>query len=217
MTSKSYQTHYEMSKIFVYVAAIIGYGGKIPKSETNSGNKNEARMNTNLKDKKQKYFNCLTFGNNMSIKKIICMSLVCFMALAALTLTTGCQEISASNRSVNIAADEWHFIVVGDSRGGDVGVNSKILTEIAAEIVKVEPDFVMFPGDLVTGSRDSGKLRDQLTKWRGIMQPVYDAGIAMYNVRGNHDLGSRKDSSGFDVWNEVFSGSVQLVTVTIQG
>ena len=142
----------------------------------------------------------------MNIRKIIGVSLACLVMLATVTLTTGCQE----SRAFNGATDKWHFIVVGDSRGGDVGVNSEIFTEIAAEIVRVNPDFVMLPGDLVTGSKDSKKLRAQFIKWRSIMQPVYDAQIPVYSVRGNHDLGSKKDSSGTDAWNEVFSGAYAL-------
>jgi hypothetical protein len=104
-------------------------------------------------------------------------------------------------------ADPWTFISVGDSRGSDNGVNSLILGELATEIVNQSADLVVFPGDLVTGGVNQTALEGQLLYWRGIMQPVYDAGIGVYPVRGNHDLGS---PAGVTAWNNVFSGDYAL-------
>lgn len=128
------------------------------------------------------------------------------MLLGTLTITTGCQ----SAKVAAVDSEKWHFIVVGDSRGSDNGVNTKILSEVSAQIVSVDPDFVLFPGDLVNGNKDSEKLHSQLTTWQTTMQPVYDAKIAVFPVRGNHDLGSKKDSSGLNVWNKIFSGPYSL-------
>ena len=104
-------------------------------------------------------------------------------------------------------ADPWRFIATGDSRGSDNGVNTAILSELATEIVNQGPNLVIFPGDLVTGGVDQATLESQLLNWRGIMQPVYDAGIGVYPVRGNHDLGS---PAGVTAWNNVFSGPYAL-------
>ena len=98
----------------------------------------------------------------------------------------------------------WQFVVVGDSRGNHNGVNTPILSEIAAEIVARDADFVLFPGDLVTGSTSQIALRSQLTNWVNTMQPVYDAGVDVYPCRGNHDTGSKT------VWDEIFSGTYAL-------
>lgn len=98
---------------------------------------------------------------------------------------------------------KWSFIIVGDSRGGENGVNVPILREIASEIVRQKAEFVVFPGDLVNGGVNQSRLKEQLLNWRDVMQPVYDAGIGVYPVRGNHDLGSPK---GTDAWESVFSG-----------
>jgi hypothetical protein len=103
-----------------------------------------------------------------------------------------------------LAQDRVSFIATGDSRGGDNGVNSQILGEIAQAIVAEDVDFVIFAGDLVSGSSDSAMLAGELLYWRTIMQPVYDAGIAVYPCRGNHDAGN------VGAWNEVFSGSYAL-------
>lgn len=102
------------------------------------------------------------------------------------------------------ASDQVTFVATGDSRGSDNGVNSTILAEIAQAIVAEQVDFVLFAGDLVSGSSDSAVLANQLLYWRSIMQPVYDAGIAVYPCRGNHDAGNR------GAWDEVFSGSYAL-------
>ena len=46
------------------------------------------------------------------------------------------------------------IVVTGDSRGSDNGINAAILGEMATEIASLDVDFVLFPGDLVTGSSD---------------------------------------------------------------
>ncbi|MCF7954493.1 MAG: metallophosphoesterase [Phycisphaerae bacterium] len=134
------------------------------------------------------------------MKKMKIRSLICIVLLASIALITGCQ----TEKTADAGYGKWHFVVVGDSRGSDTGVNTEILSEVAAELVGNDPDFVLFPGDLVNGSGDSEKHRAQLTKWREIMQPVYDAKINVYAVRGNHDKGPRE--GGLDIWNDIFSG-----------
>jgi hypothetical protein len=103
----------------------------------------------------------------------------------------------------------WKFVVTGDSRddGSGDGVNDEILGEIANAIIKENADLVVFPGDLVYGYCNQTTLRTQLIKWLDTMQPVYDAGIAVYPVRGNHDVGV---PAGVTAWNNVFSGSYAL-------
>ena len=109
--------------------------------------------------------------------------------------------------STSFAGTPWKFVVVADSRdnGADInGVNTVMLSEIATEIVNQGVDFVMFPGDLVNGYTDAATLEHQFTVWRDTMQPVYDANIGVYPVRGNHDVGSTA------AWNNVFSGSYAM-------
>ena len=64
--------------------------------------------------------------------------------------------------------------------------------------------FYLFPGDLVNGSSDPTTFENQLTVWRNTMQPVYDASISIYPVRGNHE------DYSLAAWNNVFSGSYAL-------
>ena len=95
----------------------------------------------------------------------------------------------------------WRIIATGDSRGSNNGVNTAILTEIMTQILAEQPDLVLFSGDLVTGSTNSDVLISQLTNWRTIMQPVYDAGIQVLAVRGNHE-----NQGNVSAWNAVFTG-----------
>ncbi len=106
-----------------------------------------------------------------------------------------------------IADSAWKFVVVGDSRGSDNGVNTTILSEIATEIMNQGAEFVLFPGDLVYGYNSQTALQSQLLNWRNTMAPVYDAGISVYAIRGNHDRGI---PAGVTAWNNVFSGAYSM-------
>ena len=114
----------------------------------------------------------------------------CLTTLLILTLIsfTGCTTVPVTQGTDH----SWRFIVTGDSRsnGEYNGVNVPILTEIANEIVKSNVDFALFTGDLVVGYSDQEKIQSQLKTWRDVMQPVYNAGIGVYPIRGNHDTGS---------------------------
>jgi hypothetical protein len=82
------------------------------------------------------------------------------------------------------SAGTWKFLIYGDSRaarGG--GVNAEILAELAAATVAEKPDLVLFTGDLA-GIGSPAHYAD----WRSAMQPVYDAGIPVLPVAGNHDV-----------------------------
>ena len=100
--------------------------------------------------------------------------------------------------SVSFAEPSWKFIVTSDSQGRDDGLNALILGEIASEIVKHDVDLVLFSGDLVYGNDEN--LEGRLTWWREVMEPVYDANIAVYPCRGNHDSSGSKS-----IWQKVFS------------
>ncbi len=105
------------------------------------------------------------------------------------------------------AEPRWKFIVTGDSRDGDNGVNTTILGELAAEVVKRQVDLVLLSGDLVNGYVDQTALESQFNTWRNTMQPVYDAGIGVYVVRGNHDVGK---PAGVTAWNNVFKDEFSM-------
>lgn len=92
--------------------------------------------------------------------------------------------------SASFAEQPWRFIVLCDSRGSDNGINERILGELVIEIKRQGVDFVLFPGDLVSGYSSTGpsQFEAQLNQWVDLMKPVYDAGIGVYVGRGNHEL-----------------------------
>ena len=92
------------------------------------------------------------------------------------------------------SADSWKFIVTGDGRSGKNrpedknGVNALIMGELSKAMVAENPKFVLFSGDLVAGPKTDEEMESQLDTWLEIMKPVYDAGIKVYNIRGNHEM-----------------------------
>jgi len=88
----------------------------------------------------------------------------------------------------------WKFIVTCDSRGSDNGIEAIILGELVNEILDQDVDFVLFPGDLVSGYAYIGPagFEAELKAWVQMMLPVYKAGIGVYVSRGNHEV--------MDVW-----------------
>ena len=88
----------------------------------------------------------------------------------------------------------WKFIVTCDSRGSENGIEAIILGELVNEILDQDVDFVLFPGDLVSGYAYIGPagFEAELRAWVQMMLPVYKAGIDVYVSRGNHEV--------MDVW-----------------
>jgi hypothetical protein len=123
------------------------------------------------------------------VKKLIALGLMATFVLSPPAL---CQ------------AGPVRFMVVGDSRGSDNGVNTAILGEIVQAAIDEAVDFLLFTGDLVSGSSDPITLESQLITWQNTMQPLYDAGTGVYPCRGNHDTGSKA------AWDSVFSGAYAL-------
>ncbi len=93
-----------------------------------------------------------------------------------------------------LAQKPWKFIVTCDSRGSTNGIQQTVLSELVTEILSRGVDFVLFPGDLVSGFASIGPagFEAQLRAWVDIMDPVYNAGIGVYVSRGNHEI--------MDVW-----------------
>ncbi|MHC4090987.1 MAG: metallophosphoesterase [Planctomycetota bacterium] len=101
------------------------------------------------------------------------------------------------------------FVATADSRsdGENNGVNVVILGEIVQATLDENADFFLFPGDLVLGSPGPATFESQLTTWRDTVQPLYDAGIGVYPVRGNHEMQGPDPKA---VWDNVFSGPYAL-------
>lgn len=112
-------------------------------------------------------------------------------------------------------AQQYSFVVTGDGRSDEPprpgmdadGINRTVMTELVAEILRIKPRFVLFNGDLVHGYTTEPEFRTQLKAWVELMKPVYQAGVHVYPIRGNHDVSSVNADR---VWNEVFAGPYAL-------
>jgi hypothetical protein len=102
----------------------------------------------------------------------------------------------------------------------DEGINKKINTEIAQAVLSENAQMMLWTGDLVNvNDRDSGTFKKELLAWRNIMQPLYDRGVVVLPVRGNHEViryvengppEGEPITEATKIWNEVFSGQYAL-------
>jgi hypothetical protein len=64
-------------------------------------------------------------------------------------------------------------------------------------------DLVIFPGDMMAGSVNIGLYKGALDSWKAMMKPLYDVGIPIYVIRGNHEAESIM-SANSDLWLDEF-------------
>ncbi len=100
----------------------------------------------------------------------------------------------------NTLADPWKFAVLADCDIIDkddnvsLGSTADVLGKLANDLKHQDIDFIIFCGDLAE-RENHDSLDDILTQWKSQMKPLYDSGIAVYTVRGNHE---RYDNQGSD-------------------
>jgi 3',5'-cyclic-AMP phosphodiesterase len=102
---------------------------------------------------------------------------------------------------------DYRFVVMADSRGKDDGINEEILRSILDEIIDMypQPNYIVFPGDLVSGSRKPNKLRNQLEKFKEVFTDYYPIEKLLPTV-GNHEVGSNaEDDTREKIFSKVFS------------
>jgi len=92
-------------------------------------------------------------------------------------------------------AESFRFIVTSDTHYGSLD----IIDEIVEQTINSKADFILIAGDLVEQGTEA-----ELLAWRDAIQPLYDANIGVYPIRGNHD---NCPKSG---WDNVFSGDYAL-------
>ena len=101
-----------------------------------------------------------------------------------------------------MADTSFRFVAVGDTRGTNSTtdtVNDVVVTEIRNQLLTENIDLVMVDGDLVYSGT-----QPELEHWATLfMDPLLQAGIAVYPTRGNHD-------SSMTAWNAVFAGARAL-------
>jgi hypothetical protein len=130
------------------------------------------------------------------------IELSCIVAIFAIVIVSlsGCASISnAPSVSPSVT---FKFAVTDDSRaaGGAAarsnGVSTVVLDAIARDITAQRVDFVLFPGDMVTGETNTpAHLNAMLDTWKATMAPVYNAGIPVYVTRGNHEYNPLADGT----------------------
>ncbi|MBN1787102.1 MAG: metallophosphatase family protein [Sedimentisphaerales bacterium] len=81
--------------------------------------------------------------------------------------------------------------------------------EYIPAIIADNVDFVIVAGDIVDDFCETqAEFEAQLTDWLSIAQPLYDAGIGVYPIRGNHEVEGVLDiNETKQAWDNVFSGS----------
>jgi hypothetical protein len=96
--------------------------------------------------------------------------------------------------------EPWRFAAMGDTRssGGETQVNTGIVADIVGSIIADRVDLVLVTGDLVCSG--SARAFDQ---WIRAVEPVRRAGVAVYPVRGNHDL-----TGDPETWRAAFGGMI---------
>jgi hypothetical protein len=108
----------------------------------------------------------------MSARKIWFRSLLCWTWL----LLSASGTLSAQEAT-------WKFIVFGDTISFDGSdINSNMVVEMAAEVARQRPAFVLFGGDFSASGSEAA-----LQRWTNLMSPVFQAGINIFPVIGNHD------------------------------
>lgn len=96
--------------------------------------------------------------------------------------------------------DSWKFAVISDTQGNNGPernkscINDSVVSAIADDIVRENPDFVLIAGDLVNGWLKNGgtDYAIQYANLKGALRVVYQAGIKVYPIRGNHDDGPER-------------------------
>ncbi len=118
--------------------------------------------------------------------------------LMALVLVGSCIPPAGPAETTNTGP--WRFAVFGDTRSSSViaPVNVGAVGPIVQALVGEGVDLVLVPGDLVDGSPLGLGL--QLNTWRVVAGPLYEAGIDVYPIRGNHEA-----VGGVAPWRNVFA------------
>lgn len=113
---------------------------------------------------------------------------------------------------VSSGAAPWKFAIFSDGRAGSPtehgstnGVHVATLRLLAADAARQNISLVIFPGDLVNGGSNFGPLDRQFSTWKEAMKPLYDAGVAVYPCRGNHETHQDEPAgSAIQAWRAAF-------------
>ena len=134
-------------------------------------------------------------------KSVVALSMI-MLAMTIISL------ISCSSSSDNPPSVVFKFAVTDDSRaagGGAIvpgfstgfgksnlaqnnGVSTVVMAAIANDVATQGVDFVLFPGDMITGEiNDSTQIGSEFDTWKAIIAPIYNLPIFAFTTRGNHE------------------------------
>ena len=113
------------------------------------------------------------------------------------------KEDEPNSESSNTA---WKFAVVGDTH---VTNNSDTIKEMIPFMLEDDIDLILIAGDIVEGGKltTANELEAELKMWLAIFEPLYEKGIGVYPIRGNHENDA---TNNLRAWNTIFSGDKAL-------
>src|SRR5215469_13461033 len=112
--------------------------------------------------------------------------------------------------ALGMGQDHFRFVVTGDDRWDtghprkdmdENGVNVAAMKSLAKAIIDEKPAVLLFNGDTVGGGKTDDEETSQFQTFMASMKPIYDAGIKVLVIRGNHEMHCPNSS---DVWRKVF-------------
>lgn len=98
------------------------------------------------------------------------------------------------------------FIVFGDSKGKENGINTKIIKSLMNQSINLDPEveFVVVCGDSVAGSINKEIMKNQLNSFKNIISTYYPGKI-LVPVVGNHDINAKlQDESYEKIFDDVY-------------
>ena len=132
----------------------------------------------------------------LRLKQLTCL----WVFLPFLFLILSGMSRTVSGASLDASPASWKYAVISDTQDNNkekpdkTCLKDRVVRAISEDIVREKPDFVIVTGDLVNGwFRNSGTdYATQYDNWKKTMAPVYQAGIRVYPIRGNHDSGPER-------------------------
>lgn len=146
-------------------------------------------------------------NSNIELKRLSSRPLMSCLVIIAVLAATG----------LGAQAAPWSFGVICDCRGdgphatpSHPAVNTPVVNAIARSMTNDGVQLVIAPGDLIHGQVHVGEaeVSPQLAIWTNAMAPVYQAGIPVYPVRGNHENYVTSGVASHVAWSNAFAAAL---------
>ncbi|WP_243124901.1 hypothetical protein [Clostridium cuniculi] len=108
------------------------------------------------------------------------------------------------------------FIVFGDSKGKEDGINKKILHSLLKESRKLIPsaDFIVILGDSIAGSTDSNTFLTQVNNFRNIVSSYYE-NTPLLPIIVNHEENACSENNKRKLVLSIHQLFLQVLTLAI--